>query len=200
MESCRLGPFRDRGGRDQAVFLDRDGILNEMVVDGAAARPPRSTHEVRITAEARAGVQRLQARGHLLLVVTNQPDVRRGSLALADAMEVTSAVVDSLGLDDAYLCPHDQRDGCECRKPRAGMLVRAREDWAIDLTRAWLIGDRWVDVAAGIAAGARTLLLEGPDSWAPSGGVDAPPDLHPDRVFPTLRKCVDHLLTAEDQR
>lgn len=195
-----MGPFRDRAGGEQAIFLDRDGILNEMVVDGPASRPPRSLHEVRIAPEARESIERLQERGYLLLVVTNQPDVRRGSLALADAVDVTSAVAEALRLDDAYLCPHDQRDGCECRKPRAGMLLRAREDWSIDLARSWLIGDRWVDVAAGAAAGARTLLLEGPESWAPSGGVDPSPDLRPDRAFLSLRACVDHLLGVDEVR
>jgi D-glycero-D-manno-heptose 1,7-bisphosphate phosphatase len=93
-------------------------------------------------------------------------------------------------LDDILVCPHDGADRCPCRKPKPGLLLTAARRHGIDLSRSWLIGDRWVDVAAGRAAGVRTVLLERPYSWDPTSS-DQPPDcLVPTEVTATLREAV----------
>jgi D-glycero-D-manno-heptose 1,7-bisphosphate phosphatase len=179
LRPVRLGSARSAPGTGVAVFLDRDGVLNEVRGSGRQALPPRSMDELRIVPEAAGAVERLREAGFMLIVVSNQPDVARGSLSRSDALEITAAVVAELGLDDAYVCLHDGADGCACRKPKPGALLEAAHDWRLDLAKSWMIGDRWVDVAAGTAAGACSVLLERPYSWEPAGGAPSPPDVHP---------------------
>lgn len=179
-----------------AVFLDRDGVLNEVYGDGRASRSPSTPDDVVIAPGAAGAVDRLRAAGFRLLVVTNQPDVARGTLAREAALAITQRVIDALDLDDGYVCPHDGADACNCRKPRPGLILDAARDWNVALDRSWLIGDRWVDIGAARAAGVASVLLERPYSWAASGGVDAPPGLEPSVVCGDLAGAVDAVLSA----
>jgi D-glycero-D-manno-heptose 1,7-bisphosphate phosphatase len=182
------------GRPSPAVFLDRDGVLNDVAGAGRVALSPRSVADVRIIPGASDAVARLRAAGFLLVVVTNQPDVARGDLSRDDAMAITAAVVDALGLDDAFVCPHDGPDDCDCRKPRPGLLTAASEAWNLDLDRSWLVGDRWVDVAAAAAAGVCAVLLERDYSMHASGGVTPPATVRPDIVSATLDDAVTAIL------
>jgi D-glycero-D-manno-heptose 1,7-bisphosphate phosphatase len=163
-----------------AVFLDRDGVLNDTTPQPGRpgrAGSPRSVDEVVIGADVAPAMTRLRAHGFRLVAITNQPDVARGTLPRDVALAVTDGVVRDLDLDDAYVCLHDGPDGCRCRKPAPGALLEAASTWRLDLDASWMIGDRWVDVAAGNAAGVRTILLERRYSREPSGGVACPADL-----------------------
>ena len=196
-EPLRLGPLRATGDRGPAaVFLDRDGVLNDAVGDGSVARSPRTLADVRIAADAPSAVATLRDHGFILVVVTNQPDVGRGTLSLDDAIAITRAVAVPLELDDAFVCPHDSADNCPCRKPRPGLLVAASEIYGLDLTQSWLIGDRWVDIGAARAAGVRSVLLERPYSYDASGGQDAPDDCIPDAASPSLDEAVSSVLAG----
>ena len=192
------GATTPRGRGPSAVFLDRDGVLNETGGDGSNAASPRSVAELRVVDGVERAVERLHAEGHLLIVVTNPPDVARGKITLETAVEMTRVVVDILGLDDGFVCVHDGTDGCRCRKPLPGLLEAAAVFWDIDLRRSWLIGDRWVDIAAAHAAGVRGVLLERAYSTAPAGGVAPPSDLRaPDAVCDSL---LDAVAVVTDQR
>ena len=188
-------PPRPRAPRP-AVFLDRDGVLNQVPGDGSRASSPRNENELRLVPGAAEAVRRLAGAGYLLVVVTNQPDVARGGMPFATAIALTRSVVDRLGLDDGYLCPHDGPDGCPCRKPAGGMLTTASRDWAIDLTASWLIGDRWVDLGAARAAGVQSVLVERAYSWGVAGGAAPPSDLRPTVVVTGLGDAVDAILNA----
>jgi D-glycero-D-manno-heptose 1,7-bisphosphate phosphatase len=106
---------------------------------------------------------------------------------------------DELGLDKVYCCPHDNTDRCGCRKPQPGMLLDAARDLDLDLPSSWLVGDRWVDLAAASAAGVRGVLLERPYSWDPTSAGEPPSDLHSAWSAPTLAGCVDHILELSDR-
>jgi D-glycero-D-manno-heptose 1,7-bisphosphate phosphatase len=179
-----------------ALFFDRDGVLTEVVGDGRHSVPPIEMQEVAWVAGARVAARRLAAVGFVTIVVTNQPDVARGTVELAVAVEITQYVVDELELCGGYVCPHDNEDACECRKPLPGMLRVAAEDWNLDLGRSWLIGDRWVDVAAAAACGVRSVLLERRYSWSPSGGRTPPPELRPAATRPTVEAAADLIINA----
>lgn len=200
MSSSTLRPVRLRAGVRRgdraAVFLDRDGVLNEVTGTGDASIPPRSTDDVVITSDARLAVSRLRDAGFVLIVVTNQPDVARGQQSRDGALAITEHVVDELGLDDAYLCLHDGPAGCNCRKPEPGLIEAAARDWSIARARSWLIGDRWVDIGAARAAGVRAVLLQRAYSMRPSGGVEAPSELADGPRAPTLAECVDVVLVT----
>lgn len=180
-----------------AVFLDRDGVLNEAHVgsDGVA-RPPSSYAELKIVPDAPAALARLHEAGFLLVVVTNQPDVARGTLTHADVEAMHARLASHLPLDRVEWCPHDRDDGCECRKPRPGMIVRAASTLGIDLAQSWLIGDRWVDIAAAQAAGVRAILVDRPWSWEETHSGIPPIDLVPDARVADLNSAVELVLTA----
>ena len=178
------------------MFLDRDGVLNDVAGDGRTARSPRSVADVRIAEGAARAVDLLRGAGFVLIAVTNQPDVAVGLLSETDAAAITGAVAEALALDDAYVCVHDGPDACACRKPKPGLLTAAAGDWGISLADSWLVGDRWVDVAAGRAASVRTVLLDRPYSQDPSGGVPSPSGLRAEIVTTTLTDAVAAILEA----
>ena len=146
----------------KAVFLDRDGVLNETIdVDGSHV-PPRNIDEFRLIDGVVGAVNRLRAAGFLLIVVTNQPDVARGRQSIAAVETMHQRLRSELSIDDIVACFHDDIDGCECRKPKPGMLSDAIRRFGIDPSRSFMVGDRWRDVTAGRLAGCTTILV-GPD-------------------------------------
>lgn len=143
-----------------AVFLDRDGVLNEAVVRGGRPFPPQALADVRTLPGVAAACRELAAAGYLLIVITNQPDIARGTQARATVDAINDRLRGELDLDEVLVCPHDDADACECRKPRPGMILDAARRWDIDLARSVTVGDRWRDVAAGTAAGTRTVFID----------------------------------------
>ena len=142
-----------------AVFLDRDGVLNEAIVRDGKPCPPRDLSELTITSGARAALEELKRKGFSLVVVTNQPDVRRSMASRADVDNINSHLAASLPLDAIEVCEHDDIDRCDCRKPKPGMILRARERLGLDLARSFMVGDRWRDIEAGRRVGCCTVLI-----------------------------------------
>jgi D-glycero-D-manno-heptose 1,7-bisphosphate phosphatase len=143
----------------QAVFLDRDGVLNNTTVRDGVPYPPNSPEELQILPGVTEALDLLRAAGFLRIVITNQPDVARGT----QSRQVIEAIHDrlrrELPLEAIYSCYHDNADNCVCRKPKPGLIFAAQKDYNIDLSRSFVVGDRWSDVAAGQAAGCATFLL-----------------------------------------
>ena len=146
----------------RAVFLDRDGVLNRLSVRDGVLRPPADVGEVEILPGVPEALALLLAHDLVLLGVTNQPDVARGTQARAAVEGVNRHLLSRLPLQAILTCYHDDADGCSCRKPRPGLLLRAAEERGIDLRASFMVGDRWSDVAAGRAAGCLTFLVDAP--------------------------------------
>ena len=142
----------------RAVFLDRDGVLNDAMVREGKPYPP-SLDQLRIADGAPAALARLREAGYRLIVVTNQPDVARGTTSRAEVDAIHERLAAAMPLDDFLVCEHDG-DGCECRKPKPGALLAAAARYGIDLKRSFLIGDRWRDVEAAQRAGCTALFLD----------------------------------------
>jgi D-glycero-D-manno-heptose 1,7-bisphosphate phosphatase len=147
-----------------AVFLDRDGVLNQVFVRDGVTHPPRSVAEFAFLLGVPEAVRRLHAAGFPLVVVTNQPDVARGVQTVEGIEAIHQRLRAELPVLEILACYHDNSDCCTCRKPKPGMLLEASRRWRLDLPRSYLVGDRWSDVAAGQAAGCRTILVETPFS------------------------------------
>jgi D-glycero-D-manno-heptose 1,7-bisphosphate phosphatase len=143
-----------------AVFLDRDGVINEISVTDGVPHPPNSVEEFRFLPGVREACAALTSAGYLLIVVTNQPDVARGTQTRAQVEEMNRLVQQELQVDLVLTCYHDNADACDCRKPKPGLLLRAASKWEIDLPRSFMIGDRWSDTEAGKTAGCKTILIE----------------------------------------
>ncbi|MCS7314420.1 MAG: HAD family hydrolase [Bryobacterales bacterium] len=171
-----------------AVFLDRDGVLvRERLVEGKPL-PPLSAAEMEIVAAARSALQQLRACGFRLVVVTNQPDVARGLVSPGDIRRMHERLRAELPLDAIYACMHDDADGCDCRKPKPGLLLQAARELGLDLSRSFMVGDRWRDVEAGRAAGCRTV-------WIDRGYRERPPLAPPDARVESLEQAVAWILS-----
>jgi D-glycero-D-manno-heptose 1,7-bisphosphate phosphatase len=144
----------------RGVFLDRDGVLNVAVVRDGLPYAPHSADEIEILPGVEEACTRLRAAGFDLVAVTNQPDIARGTQTLEAVRRINDALLAALPLDEVVICPHDDADGCGCRKPRPGMLVATAQRRGIDLSASFMVGDRWRDVEAGLRAGCRTLLID----------------------------------------
>jgi D-glycero-D-manno-heptose 1,7-bisphosphate phosphatase len=135
------------------VFLDRDGVLNEPVVIDGRPHPPASVAGLVVRPETIEACEQLHAAGLLLVVVTNQPDIARGTQTWESVDAINSELRRRLPLDDVRVCPHDDKDHCRCRKPAPGLLIDGAIEWNIDLGQSVMVGDRWRDVEAGKRAG-----------------------------------------------
>jgi D-glycero-D-manno-heptose 1,7-bisphosphate phosphatase len=151
-----------------AVFVDRDGTLNRKAPEGSYVR---TADEVVLLDGVGPALSRLNKAGIPVFLVTNQRGVARGLMSLDDVGAVNARLSDLLAasgawLDDVYVCPHGEGE-CDCRKPQPGLLLRcAAEHPEVRLTHSVMIGDVESDVAAGSAAGTRTVLIA--DASTPS--------------------------------
>jgi len=143
----------------RATFLDRDGVLNRAIVRNGTPYPPRGLAELEIVPDAPTALADLRAAGFLLIGITNQPDVTRGTQRREVVEAINGVLLAALPLDEILVCYHDDRDECDCRKPLPGLLNQAAARWAIDLSSSFVVGDRWKDIEAGRRAGCATVLI-----------------------------------------
>lgn len=160
---------RNLKNRQKAIFLDRDGTINEYV--GFLT----DIKEFRLLDGVAEAIRKINASGYLAIVVTNQPIIARGEVSFTELQEIHNKMETLLGAEGAYIdaiyfCPHHPDKGfegerveykisCDCRKPKPGMLLKAAEDFNIDLSRSWTVGDGKNDVEAGKNAGCKTVLI-----------------------------------------
>jgi histidinol-phosphate phosphatase family protein len=189
-----------RAARRRAVFLDRDGVLNEVRLEDGVPRPPASVVDLRVTDGAAEALAGLHDAGFVLVMITNQPDVPRGQTTLQVVEEINAALRARLPLDAVYSCFHDTADGCDCRKPRPGMLLQAARDLRLDLDASWLVGDRWVDIAAAEAAGVRGVLLDRDYSWRPSSDGPPPEELRAVATVDSISEAADAIVQGSGAR
>ena len=143
----------------RALFLDRDGVLNALVQrDGRWLSPLHFSDFALLPGVARA-VRALRQAGLVALVVTNQPELTRGRLYPSELERMHAALARAIELDGIYVCPHRDADHCRCRKPLPGLLLAAARQWRVSLRASFLVGDSPKDIAAGRAAGCRTILI-----------------------------------------
>jgi D-glycero-D-manno-heptose 1,7-bisphosphate phosphatase len=144
----------------RAVFLDRDGVINASVVRDGKPYPPATVEEFVIYPEAAQACQRLKSAGYLLVVATNQPDVGRGTQSTEAVEAMHAKMCSALPIDRVEVCFHPGGNPCECRKPAPGMLLKAAHESQIDLSKSFMVGDRWRDIDCGHAAGCKTIFID----------------------------------------
>jgi D-glycero-D-manno-heptose 1,7-bisphosphate phosphatase len=144
----------------RAVFLDRDGVLTRSTTRDGRPFAPTSLEDFELLPGVREGIERLREAGFRLVVVTNQPDVGAGKLRREVVEQMHARLREWLPLDDIKVCYHTDAEGCACRKPKPGMLLDAARERGIDLSRSFMVGDRWRDVSAGKAAGCPTIFVD----------------------------------------
>lgn len=144
----------------KAVFLDRDGVINRATVRDGKPYPPKSLDEVEILPGVEAAVRILRNAGFLSVVVSNQPDVARGTQSRATVESINRHLGSTLNIDHFQICYHDDGDNCHCRKPKPGLLLDAAALLGIELRSSVLVGDRWRDISAGRAAGCKAVWID----------------------------------------
>jgi D-glycero-D-manno-heptose 1,7-bisphosphate phosphatase len=141
-----------------AVFLDRDGVLNRAFLhEDGKTHPPASPGQLEILPGVVQACQALRRANFLLIVVTNQPDVARGVQDRTTVHAINDKLRHLVPIDDIRVCFHDDADNCNCRKPKPGLLLQAARIWGIDLSKSYMVGDRWKDIRAGQLAGCTTI-------------------------------------------
>jgi len=144
----------------KAIFLDRDGVVNKSVVKDGKPYPPASIKDLEIIDGVKEGIEKLKKNGFKIFIVTNQPDVARGNTLPGNVQAINTFLERELSINGVYCCLHDDMDDCECRKPKPGMILEAAKTWNIDLSRSFMIGDRWRDIEAGKRAGVTSILID----------------------------------------
>jgi len=145
---------------EPAVFLDRDGVLNRPVLRHGRPHPPESVKDLAVYPDVVPSLRRLKIAEYALVVVTNQPDVARGLQRAEVVHQINRELCTRVEVTAVYVCFHDDADGCRCRKPAPGLLFDAAHELGLDLSRSFMIGDRWRDVEAGRRAGCRTVYID----------------------------------------
>ena len=145
---------------NRAVFLDRDGVINEATVREGHPYPPANLEQFKLLPGVPETIESLRGAGFKIIIVTNQPDVATG-VQSREVVESMHNELRALGLcDDIKVCYHTGADACGCRKPNPGMLIEAAREWQIDLSNSFMVGDRWRDVTAGKLAGCFTYFID----------------------------------------
>lgn len=170
----------------KAIFVDRDGVLNEAPVREGKPLSPAQLAEVTIPPGVPGALAKLRRNGFRLIMVTNQPNIARGVQSRETVHGINRYLKDQLNLDSTEMCEHDDADNCDCRKPKPGMLLRAAARDNIALPASFLVGDRWRDIEAGRRAGCRTILIG-------NGYGEALASL-PDVVVRTLSEATEWIL------
>jgi D-glycero-D-manno-heptose 1,7-bisphosphate phosphatase len=168
----------------QAVFIERDGVLNRVKVERQQQVSPLTLEEFQVIQEGAPLLKRLKASGLLVIVTTNQPGLSRGYQSRRELDRMHDLLRKTFPLDDLLVCAHDETDRCPCRKPKPGLLIEAGFKWKLDLDRSFVISDKWQDAEAARIAGCTSLLLESP--WVKT--------VHRDFVLPDLEAIVEKIL------
>ncbi len=142
-----------------AVFLDRDGVINENSSDYVT-----SWQEFIFLPQVFEPLKRLAQSDLVIVVVTNQSAVNRGFMDRAALEEIHARMVGEVArrggrIDAVFYCPHRPDEGCDCRKPRLGLFLRAAKEYKLDLTRSYMVGDTLTDIEAGLAVGCKSFLV-----------------------------------------
>jgi D-glycero-D-manno-heptose 1,7-bisphosphate phosphatase len=163
-----------------AVFIERDGVLNQVRVERQHQVTPLTLEDFHVKPEAAPLLERLKAAGLVLIATTNQPGLSRGYQSRRDLDRMHDLLRRVFPLDDILVCPHDETDRCPCRKPKPGLLLEAGFKWHLDLDRSFVVSDKWQDAEAARNAGCTSLLLQSP--WVGT--------VHRDFLLPDLEAVV----------
>lgn len=182
----------------RALFVDRDGVLDELVFYPSHEEweGPRTVADLRMIDGAAAALRRAQDVGWLLFIVTNQPSFAKGKTTLEALIEVHERVLSELARDgvtitESYRCYHQASDACQCRKPSPFFLREAARHFSVDLQESWMIGDQDSDMGSGRAAGCRVALIENPHSVHKRGAIE------PDARYTSLADAIAAIVGAD---
>ena len=182
----------------RAIFLDRDGVINRPLIRGGRPYPPGTLAEFKFLPRVSEACQLFKELGFLLVVVTNQPDVGRGTLAREVVETIHDRLLQQLPIDRVMTCFHAGKtcgDPCNCRKPQPGMLFQATAELKINLAKSFMIGDRRRDVDCGFNAGCKTIYID----WGYEEKLNRDPDFRAQDLL-NAAQMIEQLEQTNDAR
>ena len=144
---------------NKAVFLDRDGVINKPIIIDGKCYAPRLLKDFKIFPKVKSDIKKLKNRGFKVFVITNQPDIGNKLLKKKTLYEMHSLLKAKVSIDKIYCCTHIRSDRCKCRKPKPGMIIKASNESKINLKESYMVGDRKIDIDAGLKAGCKTIFV-----------------------------------------
>ncbi len=182
----------NKGTAGGAVFLDRDGTINEDT--GYLSKPD----DIVLIKGATEAIRRLNVEGVKVIVVSNQSGVGRGYFTEKDLAGINKRLTDILAsngarLDGIYYCPHHPEDNCGCRKPRAGLLKKASLEHSIDLSRSYVVGDKKTDIEMARNAGSKGVLVMTGYGGEELKAMPVPPDCAAEDILEAVEWIIDDL-------
>ncbi|MBU1101984.1 MAG: HAD-IIIA family hydrolase [Bacteroidetes bacterium] len=141
------------------IILDRDGVINEVVIRDSKVESPRCLSEYIIKEDFKRFHARIKGKDINLFVVSNQPDIARGKMHESELMEMNNLLLNSYSFKEIVYCIHDDIDSCDCRKPKPGMIDHLIKTYDLNRSEVIFIGDSWKDMEAGISAGIKTVFF-----------------------------------------
>lgn len=144
----------------RAAFLDRDGVINHAPVRNGLPYTPESVSALKVLPGVVEAINMIRNADYMVIVVTNQPDVGARKKPRQSVEEIHDRLLETMAVNEIRVCYHTDLDRCRCRKPQPGMILDASREHNIDLSRSFLVGDRWRDVDAGKAAGCKTYFID----------------------------------------
>jgi D-glycero-D-manno-heptose 1,7-bisphosphate phosphatase len=142
------------------IFLDRDGVINEIVIRGTVISSPRNIEEFKIKDDFRIFCSLIKSFSCNLFIVSNQPDVSRSLLSPGVLDQIDTQIQELISIKEIKYCIHDNADNCSCRKPKPGMILDLLSKYNLKKEESCIIGDSSKDMEAGMAAGITTIFLE----------------------------------------
>lgn len=147
--------------KKKAVFLDRDGIINEVVYHGSnKPSSPWKFEEFKLIPGIKKPLEELVQMGYLIFIISNQPDISRGFIKNGTTEKINNVISERFPITEIRVCPHDDHHNCKCRKPKPGMILELCKKWNVDPSKSFMIGDNWKDIEAGKSAGCTCILLD----------------------------------------
>lgn len=132
--------------KNRAFFLDRDGVINKSLLKKGKPLAPREFKQFKIIKNVDKSLIFLKKQGFKNIIITNQPDIKKGLIKNSTSKRINKEIKKKLQIDDIFICKHTDEDNCNCRKPKTGLIKKAKKKWNIDLKKSYLIGDRWRDI------------------------------------------------------
>ncbi|MCF7799636.1 HAD-IIIA family hydrolase [Candidatus Babeliales bacterium] len=145
---------------NKAVFIDRDGTINKIVLRDNKPAGPRFFKEFELLFGIKESLEKLKENNYLLILVTNQPDIARKKMSIFELNKITNFIKQELCFDEILICPHDTHDNCGCRKSKPGMIFYAATKFDIDVSKSFVIGDSDKDMLAAQNACCPGILID----------------------------------------
>jgi D-glycero-D-manno-heptose 1,7-bisphosphate phosphatase len=143
----------------KAVFLDRDGVIVRGKIINNKLYAPRDINLFYFYPKVLNNLNNLKKLGFKLFIITNQPDLGNNKISLETLSKMHNLIINNLPIDKIYMCTHSQKANCKCRKPKPYLIKKASKENNIDLSKSYLIGDRWSDIKAGFDSGCRNIFI-----------------------------------------